>query len=167
MAAKLIEQRKLTWKTKFFDIFPELEADADKAYRSITLEDLFLCEAGIKAYTNAAVEPFPEYGPSVSDKRLEFIKYLIKQPPAAEKKDGKFQHLYSNASYTMASAMLEKVAEGRYEELVRKTLTDDLGIGVHIGWPNSISPGKPWGHLITKKIIEDFRLSIVLTQFIF
>ena len=85
MAGKLIEQQKMTWQTKFFEVFPQLKDAANGAYRDITLEDLFLCEAGIKAYTNAAAEPFPDYGPEVSDARLEFIKHLLAQPPASKK----------------------------------------------------------------------------------
>lgn len=156
MAAKLIEQKKITWQTKFFEVFPELKDEANSAYRDIALEDLFRGEGGIKAYTNTEAEPFPDYGPAVSDKRLEFIKYLIARPPSSEKKDGKFQHLYSNASYTMASAMLEKVTGQKYEELVKQTLTDGLGMSVRIGWPNSVSPDQPWGHLVTKGKIETF-----------
>lgn len=157
MAAKLIEQKNITWRTRFFDVFPHLKSDARSVYHDISLEDLFLCEAGIKAYTNAEeTETFPDYGPSVKDKRLEFIKHLVGQPPASEKKGQRFHHLYSNASYTMASAMLEKVSGQPYEALVKKTLTDDLGLSVHIGWPNSISPDQPWGHLVTKNSIEAF-----------
>lgn len=39
----------------------------------------------------------------------------------------------------MASAILERASGLEYEDLVRRTLADDLGIPVHIGWPNSIS----------------------------
>jgi len=156
MAAKLIEQKKITWQTRFFDVFPELKATANAAYSDISLEDLLLSEAGIKAYTNAEADPFPVYEPSVSDKRREFIKYLIAQPPSSEKKAGGFQHLYSNASYTMASAMLERVSGLSYEELARRTLTEDLGMSVHIGWPNNISVEQPWGHMIGKDKIEPF-----------
>ncbi len=169
MAAKLIEQKKITWQIKFFEVFPELRGEADSAYRDITLEDLFLAEAGIKAYTNSEAEPFPDYGPAVINKRLEFIKYLIKQQPSSEKKGGKFKHLYSNASYTMASAMLERVSGKSYEDLVKKTLTGDLGLSVRIGWPNSISPDQPWGHMITKGKVDafppghDYKLSYLIT----
>lgn len=156
IAAKLIAQHKMTWHTKFFDVFPELQANAHRAYRAITLEDLFLGRAGIKAYTNPEVDPFPNYGPTIHDKRLEFIKYLIAQPPAARMQDGKFPHLYSNASYTMAAAMLEKGAGATYEELVRRTLIDGLGLAVHIGWPNSLSRDQPWGHMITQAHVETF-----------
>ena len=156
VAAKLIEENGITWATGFFDVFPALRSTARSAYHDITLEDLFLCEAGIKAYTNAETEPFPDYDPSITDKRIEFIKHLISQPPATEKTNGKFGHLYSNASYTMASAMLEKVAGQNYEELVRKTLTDDLGMSVYVGWPNRIGNNQPWGHLINEGKIEAF-----------
>ncbi len=85
IAARLIEQNKIAWHTAFFEIFPQLKDVANGAYRDITLEDLFLCEAGIKAYTNAAEEPFPDYGPEASEPRLEFIKHLLAQPPASQK----------------------------------------------------------------------------------
>jgi len=156
MAAKLIEQAKIAWQTRFFAMFPELEINANSAYRDITLEDLFLCKAGIKAFTNAEEESFPEYEQSVTNKRMEFIKYLIAQQPSSKKKNEKFHHLYSNASYTMASAMLEKVAGGCYEDLVKKMLRDDLGISVHIGWSNSMGANQPWGHMINKNKIETF-----------
>ncbi len=156
MAARLIEQDKITWQTKFFDVFPELKADANAAYSDISLEDLFLCEAGIKAYTNAESDPLPNYDHSVRDRRLEFVKHLIAQSPCSEKKEGRFQHLYSNASYTMASAMLERVSGLSYEALARRTLTDDLGLPVHIGWPNSMGVDQPWGHLIARDKVEPF-----------
>lgn len=154
MAAKLVEQKRITWHTKFFDVFPELQADANGAYSNITLEELFLCTAGIKAFTNEEAEPFPHYDPSVSDTRLEFIKFLVRQPPASKRKNGKFKFLYSNPSYTMASAMVERVAGLTYEDLVKKTLTDDLNMAVHIGWPNRINTDQPWGHRISKGKIE-------------
>jgi len=156
MAGKLIDQQKIRWQTRFFDIFPELKDDALNVYHNIVLEDLFLCVAGIKAYTHAATEPLPEYDPSIINKRLEFIKHLLKQPPASKTKNCKFKFVYSNASYTMTAAMLEKVTGQAYEVLVKKTLNEDLGLSVHIGWPNSISPDQPWGHMITGKKVASF-----------
>lgn len=156
MAAKLVEQKKITWQTRFFDVFPELSVNANSEYSDISLEDLLLSEAGIKAFTHAEVEPFPDFDSSVNDKRLAFIKYLVGQPPSSKKKNGRFQHLYSNPSYMMASAMLERGSGLKYEALVKKTLIDDLAISVHIGWPNSIGAEQPWGHSINKGKIEAF-----------
>jgi D-alanyl-D-alanine carboxypeptidase len=84
IAAKMIEEGMLSWDTKFFDIFPELKEFANPEYLEITLEDLFLCEAGIKAYTSG--EEFPSIDSTVVNKRLEFIKYLICEVPASKKK---------------------------------------------------------------------------------
>jgi len=156
IAAKLIEQNVITWCTKFFDIFPELKENSNYAYYNITLEDLFLCEAGIKAYTYLDVEPLPEFQPSTNSYNYQFIKHLVEQSPSAKMNNGKFIHLYSNASYTMASFMLEKVTGKNYRELIQKTLTDDLDIPVHIGWPNTFAKDQPWGHIITKKKLEVF-----------
>jgi D-alanyl-D-alanine carboxypeptidase len=154
IAAKYVEQKKITWNTQFFDVFPELRAKARSEYRNITLEDLLTCRAGIKAYTNSQIDHFPEYGPLVKEPRMEFIKLLITQSPATKKQNGKFEYLYSNASYTMASAMLERISKLKYEDFVKKVMTDDLGITVHIGWPNAISPDQPWGHWIRDGKIE-------------
>jgi D-alanyl-D-alanine carboxypeptidase len=156
IAAKMVEQKAITWQTRFFDLFPELSANADEAYSSITLEDLLLCEAGIKPFTHAEVEQFPIFDSSIRDKRLEFIKYLVRQRPLLDKENGRFPYLYSNASYLMASAMLEKVSGLTYEELVKETLNQNLSISTHIGWPNSLSYDQPWGHSISNGTIEAF-----------
>ena len=42
MAAKLIEQKKITWQTKFFEVFPELKGEADSAYRVSRWKTYFL-----------------------------------------------------------------------------------------------------------------------------
>lgn len=167
IAEKLVEEKKITWQTKFFDVYPELKDKARNEYLNITLEDLFLCEAGILPYTSGE-EGFPEIELSAPNPRLVFIEYLIKQASASRQKHGKFEHLYSNASYTMASAMLERVSGHHYEDLIKK-LNDDLGLDVYIGWPNISSRDQPWGHLINKEKVEvfppehEYRLPYLLT----
>ncbi len=155
MAQKLVEQNKITWNTRFFDLYSELKDGARKEYLNTTLEGLFLCKAGIEPFTSGE-EALPKVALSAPDARLEFIKHLIGQPPASKQKNGTFQHLYSNASYTMASAMLERVAGQNYENLVKKMLTDELALPVYIGWPNSFNSDQPWGHQITKKKVKIF-----------
>jgi len=154
IAGKLIEQKKIKWNTKFFDVYPELKNDANPEFYNITLEDLFLCEAGILSYTTG-MDLFPSIDAECTNPRYEFIKYLIKQKPASEKKENKFVHLYSNASYTMASAMLERITEKTYEQLVESTFKE-LGLSVYIGWPNNINENQPWGHLIADENVTTF-----------
>lgn len=149
MAAKQVEKGILDWKTKFFDLYPELKEFALKAYHEITLENLFLCQAGIKPYTSGD-EIYPDLSGS-ENKQLDFIKYLVQQSPSAKQTaSGKFEFLYSNASYMMVSAMIEKVTNMSYKSLIDKYLKKELGLDVFIGWPNQISKDQPWGHILNK-----------------
>ncbi len=156
IAGKMIEVGKINWNTKYIDVFPELKVQANPEYYDITLEDLFLCEAGIQTYTSGE-EQFPLINPAIVNKRLEFINYLIREAPASKrKKNGKFEHLYSNASYTMASAMLERVSGRNYEELIKDHIIGQVGLNVYIGWPNNYNSEQPWGHILNGKNIEKF-----------
>lgn len=156
IAALLVEQHRIRWDTPFFELLPELKGTADSAYAGITLEDLLLCRAGIKSYTHLATEPLPQIDPAATDRRIEFARHLVQQPPSSRKSGDRFEYLYSNASYTMASLMLERVTGKKYEELAVETLATGIGIDVRIGWPNSIGPDQPWGHLIDGQRIETF-----------
>ena len=151
IAARLIEEEKISWHTPFLVIFPELKRNALPDYTEITLEDLFLCRAGIQAFTSAK-ESLPEFGPDVQNKRLVFAEQLLNKAPAStRKKDGKFAHVYSNASFTMAALMLERVSRRTYEELIAHYIRQTLGFDIFIGFPNTFHPDQPWGHLISGK----------------
>lgn len=148
MAAKLVEQGQIKYDTKFFDLFPELELRAERAYLSITLEDLLLCRAGIRAYTDLNKDPLPVYPSSIHAQRQEFVNRLVEQSVAGRKVNGKFQYMDSNASYTMAAVMLERVTGLTYEAHVQSVMQSDLGLAAQIGWPAKASADQPWGHVI-------------------
>lgn len=146
MAAKLIEEGLINFDTRFFDIYPELKTSALEDYYDITLEDLLSCRAGIKPYTSG-LETYPDLSAS-RDRELDFIRYLLSLPPASGRSDlGKYEFLYSNAGFTLASAMLEKASRLSWEELLQKYIIGELGIDVFIGWPYEKSQNQPWGHL--------------------
>jgi D-alanyl-D-alanine carboxypeptidase len=150
MVARLVKQQKISWQTKFFDVFPELAASARSEYLGSTLDDLFLCRAGIKAYMDARVDPFPNYPASVTDQEMEFIRRLVTIPSSSEKKSRCFEHLYSNASYSMIAAIRHRVSGMTYDAMVKKTLTDDSGLSVSIGFPNRLHARQPWGGLLER-----------------
>ncbi|MEW8629125.1 MAG: serine hydrolase domain-containing protein [Candidatus Thiodiazotropha sp.] len=144
IAGRLIEQGRLNWGSRFFDLFPELKAVARDDYLTITLEELLLCQAGIRSFT--AGEEYARLDASITESRQAFIRYLIRQEPAAKRTKRGFKHLYSNASYTMAAAMLERVTGLTWEELILQTLARDLQLQVVFGWPNKQHRNQPWGH---------------------
>lgn len=145
LAAKLVEKKLIEWDTKFLEIYPELKTSAQTAYIEITLEDLLSCRAGIQPYTSG-MEEYPDLSAS-QNKEIGFIKYLLSQSPSAlQDESGRFEFLYSNASYTLAAAMLKKVSGLSYEDLLQKYIVRELECNVFIGWPYEKSQDQPWGH---------------------
>jgi len=155
IAAKLIEEKKISWQTKFFELFPELKVNAHADYYGITLEDLFICKAGIKGFTTPA-DTFPELNQNNPMLRYEFANWLVQQKPLFPKKEGKFEFNYSNAGYTMASLMLGNVSGKSYEDLIQSYIVEELGIETFIGFPNRKDHEQPWGHILSKKGIDVF-----------
>ena len=156
MAARLAEEGRIAWDTRLFDRAPELEPGANEAYRDVTLEDLFLCEAGIQPFKDGASEPLPTYDAAAGDPRWAFARDLLARPPASDRQGGRFRHLYSNASYTLAALMLERASGLRYEDHVRRTLVDGWGVPVHVGRPHGAGADQPWGHLLAKEGVTAF-----------
>ncbi len=156
MAARLVEEGRIAWDARLFEVVPELAVGAHEAYGGVTLEDLFLCEAGVQPFTDGAKEPLPVYDAADGDPRWSFARDLVARPPASKRKAGRFVHLYSNASYTLAALMLERVSGLRYEEHVRRTLVDAWGLAVHVGWPHAAGADQPWGHMLGTKAVTTF-----------
>lgn len=157
IAAYYIERGLITWQTPFFKVLPTLKKDSNPAYENICLEDLFRCRAGIQAYTNAEKESFPEFPQSNAKEKLcNFASYLFKQSPSSVRKGNSFKFLYSNASYMLASMMLEEVSGLSYEKMVQAVLQKQGGLKTAIGWPNRIDENQPWGHTLHKNRVESF-----------
>jgi CubicO group peptidase (beta-lactamase class C family) len=155
IVGKMVEEGTLSWKTKFFDIYPELKNLARQEYHDITLEDLLSCRAGIQSFTS--YNDLSGVDAKSLSSRHEFIKYLIQQAPSSQPTDISFDHLYSNPSYTMAAAMLERITGLTWEELIRKMLKRELGLSVVFGWPNVFDQDQPWGHTkITDEPYDDW-----------
>jgi CubicO group peptidase (beta-lactamase class C family) len=154
IAGRLVEEHRIKWTTLFFELFPELKIAAHSAYVDMTLEDLFLCQAGLLPYTEN--EAWADLI-SRTDSRYEFAQFLISQPPSSTLKgDGKYEFLYSNASYAMACLMLEKVSGKGYEELIDQYIVGDMGLNTYIGFPNTLDADQVWGHTITGNSLESF-----------
>jgi CubicO group peptidase (beta-lactamase class C family) len=153
IATKLVEENKIDWNTNFFEVYPELKERSLKEYWNITLEDLFLCRAGIKPYISGD-EIFPKLDSTSQNIRYNFVKWLIQQKPASKIQEEKFEFLYSNAGYSMASLMLERVSSKSYDELIETYVADKMGIETFIGFPNRFDLNQPWGQIITKKGME-------------
>lgn len=146
VAGKLVEEGQIKWTDKLIDILPHLKTEAITAYDQVTLEDLLLCRAGISSFTDGQ-DLLDVRKEGVTD-RESFGRHLLSLGPSVTfiESEGHYETLYSNASYTLASLMLEEASGLTYKEMVTRLLYDPLAIGVHFGWPNAISDEEPWGH---------------------
>lgn len=144
-AAALVESELITWETKILDIFPHWKDDALKVYHEVTLSDL-LCHRGkIQPFTSANdLASMPDFSGSPLEKRMAFAKWLLKQNPAKVGNQSGYE--YSNAGYTIAAAMLEKVSESSWEEAIIQDILTPMGINANIGWPTDYDPDQPYGH---------------------
>ena len=147
IAAYLVEQGLIEWHTRFLEIFPILKKHALPVYTAITLQDLLIHRAYIKEFTEdeefELLKQFDLKG-NVVHERIEWCKWLLSQEPILEYKQNTYT--YSNAGYSMATAMLEKVSGKNWEELIQDIVFDSLEIDGGFSWPTDVDTSQPYGH---------------------
>lgn len=141
--AKYVEKGKLHWETPFFALFPEWKNTSNTAYYDITLQDLLSHRAKVQAFQGEE-DSLPTFVGTNVEKRNAFGKYVLTLPPVEIDSIAKYH--YSNAGYTLATLMLEKVSGKSWEELVHKTFNKDLKINVQLSWPENQQKKDTWGH---------------------
>ncbi len=147
LAAKLVDQKRIKWNTKFFDLFPALKATSKIAYWNMTLQDLLSHRSGIQPYrsVNSNVDAYRVSGTSIEQK-LKFASAILKEEPA--RPDSGQVYVYSNAGISMAAAMIEKVSGKSWEQLIGDYLNKQLNLHFEIGFPNVKDANQPWGHIL-------------------
>ncbi|WP_448103324.1 serine hydrolase domain-containing protein [Pedobacter panaciterrae] len=146
IAGYLVENKKISWATKFFTLFPEWKKDANPAFYEITLLDLLSHRAFIKPYNSGTeFQSLPKFTGTKDEQRKMFVKYLINND-ALEKNNETYN--YSNAGYSVATAMLEKASGKTWERLLDEVLSKKLHLNYKLGWPNRTDVNQPWGHWI-------------------
>jgi D-alanyl-D-alanine carboxypeptidase len=150
ITGKLVEEGKIDWDTRFFDIFPELEQFSQEAYCNITLTELLSHRARLKPYTeDPEWEGIPAYqSKSKIERRLEFAIDVLTIPPVNI--DPELGYEYSNAGYALATSMLENVSGKEWEALLQEYIFEPLDIKANTGWPGCYGKEQPWGHWLLK-----------------
>ncbi|MEJ5995943.1 serine hydrolase domain-containing protein [Pedobacter sp. Du54] len=143
--ARYVEKGKLKWTTKFFDLFPEWKEKSKSEYANITLQDLLSHKAGIQPFQGENDPQIPDYKGTNPEKRKQFSQFVLTLEPV--KPDDHNPFIYSNAGYTLATLMVEKVTRKSWEELVRKVFNKDLKLNVKLSWPENQKIKDTWGHL--------------------
>lgn len=146
MIAKYVEKGKLKWTTKFFDVVPEWKLNSKKEYANITLQDLLSHRAGILPFQGAPTDPvIPDFKGTKQQKREQFAKFVLTtlQPVFPDEQS---PFIYSNAGYTLATIMVEKVTHKSWEQLMGKVFNRDLHLDIKFSWPENQQNKDTWGH---------------------
>ncbi|WP_160712839.1 serine hydrolase domain-containing protein [Chitinophaga solisilvae] len=142
VAALLVQEGRLHWDMRFFDLFPEMKAAAHPAYHTVTLQQLLTFRNKLVKYTYTHAAPrVSEITGSEAIQRRKFAAWLLRQPPVT---DTAAINL-SNSGYTLAGMMLERAGGQDYMALVKK-----FGAQQHIhfgaGNPNAKDSTQLSGH---------------------
>ncbi len=147
LIAMLVEEGKLKWSTTLADVFPERAKKMHPDWRKVTVEQLVTNRAGAPGQ----IEKDPVWlkiattrGP-LPEARLQMLDAVIAKKPEAPP-GTKF--IYSNAGFTMAGAIAERVTGKPWEDLIRERLFEPLAMS-SAGFGAPGTPGKedqPWGH---------------------
>lgn len=143
VAAILVEEGKIKWKSKLIEVVPDLKDKVKTAYHDITLED-FLAHRG-------HIHPFEDTGskewkkmPKDLNTLFDFAQYAMNLEPI-EFKEGGGTHTYSNGGTAIAALMLERSSNKSWESLV-EDYCNTLGADCHIGFPSQKDKQDTYGH---------------------
>jgi D-alanyl-D-alanine carboxypeptidase len=140
LIAIYVDRGALKWTDTIGNLFKKV----DKGYAEVTLDQLLRHEGGAPAEPPDALWKQLWTDGDKPDARAKFVHGILALPPA--QKPGTF--VYSNASYMIAGAMLEKVTGKRWEQLMR----DELFAKLDMKTCGFGAPGRkdvvdqPWGH---------------------
>lgn len=166
MIAELVENGRLSWQSTPQDIFPDWASSINPAFANITLLQLLSHQAGLPPFEEEEeFDAIPQFDGEPMQSRLNFAKFVLSQEPI-NLPGSEFQ--YSNASFTVATAMAEAVSNSPWETMLKTMILTPLGIKGGVGWPAKTDPNQPWGHVLKNdKIIphdplDDYELPSII-----
>jgi CubicO group peptidase (beta-lactamase class C family) len=120
--ARLVEAGRASWSASIVELFGDL--DVHQSGSGVTIEHLLLCTSGAPANIDRRrfVAYLRDERPPV-DQRTEVAAELFARAPQGT---GEFR--YSNPSYTVAGAAIERIAGEPYESALHAHLFQPLGI---------------------------------------
>jgi CubicO group peptidase (beta-lactamase class C family) len=146
VAAMLVEQGKISWKTTIGESFADFVAQIHPEYRAVTLEQLLAHRGGApgNAPKDLWLKAWEAKG-TPSEQRLDFVKGMLGRKPETE--PGK-RKVYSNQGYAIAGVMLELAGAKAWEDLMQEMLFEPLEMhSAGFGAPATLgTTDQPWGH---------------------
>ena len=141
LVACFVRDGKLNWDTTIGDVFPELVSEFDPDFSNITIEQLLCHYAGLPPRNYSDI-----IKGTVKEQRLKLLIDISQNKPIT--KPGT-EPSYSNAGYIIIGAILERISEKSWEELMQTMVFEPLNMK-SAGFGGTGTRGKidqPWPHL--------------------
>lgn len=123
--ARLVEVGEASWSTSLLECFGDVGDEIDPGWADATISETLQCRAGIPADLSAAEMRLAHLDSSpVAEQRSRALRSALSRPP---RNRGSFR--YSNLSYVVVGAAIDRLAGMPYEEALRHHLLEPLGIG--------------------------------------
>ncbi len=123
----LVDEGKLKWGQTLGETFPELKKTMDPQYQAVTLEQLLHHRGGAPGELQKDplwLQLWQYKGTPTGARRL-LVQAVTSKPPEATPGE---KFIYSNAGYSIAGHMAEKVAGKSWEDLTREKIFRPLGM---------------------------------------
>jgi CubicO group peptidase (beta-lactamase class C family) len=147
LCALLVREGKLSWTTTIGDVFPERREAMGGHWRDVRLESLLHNRSGAPATLDedGLWRRLWAFSGTPRDARLALLDGVLRRKPEAAQGA---KYVYSNAGFSIAGAMAERVTGESWESLTRERVFAPLGMrGAGFGAPGA--PGaadEPRGH---------------------
>jgi len=122
--ARLVEEGLAAWTSPIPSFFPDLARDIDLAWNNVSVDELFVCQAGMRANPTLSgmLKAWSDNRPLI-DQRSEAAVFALSHRP---KKRGRF--LYSNLGYIVIGAAIDRIAGTPYETALSTHILEPLCI---------------------------------------
>jgi len=123
----LVDEGKLKWDQTLGQTFPDLKKAMNEQYQAVTLEQLLTHRGGMpgELEKDELWVKLWEYKGTPTGARRFLLQGVTSKPPEAA--PGK-KFIYSNAGYSIAGHMAEKVTGKSWEDLTREKIFRPLGM---------------------------------------
>jgi CubicO group peptidase (beta-lactamase class C family) len=148
LAGQFVQEGKLRWDATPADVFPELKAEMNPEFAKITLEQLLSHSSGLsdKSISDLIDRSYQQEG-NMDEVRYWMVKQMAPSP-LDHARGSKFD--YCNLGYVIAGAMIERVGQKTWEELIEVRIFQPMDLKT-AGFGPQASLGKvdaPLGHVL-------------------
>lgn len=135
LAAIAVDRGVLRWDTSSAEVL---------GVGTVTLKELLTHRARLMPYTeDEDIDQVELTASDPAEQRREFARLVLSVPPM-DRPLG--THLYSNAGYAVAAAMVETATGVPWEDAIADEVFEPLGLRGAVGWPATAAAAAPLGH---------------------